>query len=75
MMLVLFIMMSGLGYLVYMLAKSLMVEGSATAFYSTIKASEENIRDVMSDVSVAVENNIFDVDGFLDYPQSLSGCQ
>ena len=70
-MLVLFIMMSGLGYLVYMLAKSLMVEGSANAFYSTIQASEKSIRDVMSDVSVAVENNIFDVERNVNNPTQL----
>ena len=70
-MLVLFIMMSALGYLVYQLAKTMMVEGSANAFYTSIRASEKSISDVMSNVSVAVENNIFDVERNVNNPTQL----
>jgi hypothetical protein len=58
-MLVLFIMMTGLAYISYLMTKSLMVETSADAFYNSIQSSGKSITDAMSDISVAVENNIF----------------
>ncbi len=70
-MLVLFIMMSGLALLVYDMAKSEIVESSANSFYTSIQSYENSISDVMSDVSVGVENNVFDVERNINQPAQL----
>ena len=70
-MLVLFIMMTGLAYISYLMTKSLMVETSADAFYNSIQSSGKSITDAMSDISVAVENNIFDVERNISQPGQL----
>ena len=69
--LVLFIMMTGLAYISYLMTKSLMVETSADAFYNSIQSSGKSITDAMSDISVAVENNIFDVERNISQPGQL----
>ena len=69
--LVLFIMMGALAFLIYSLTKSLIVKSSADAFYNGIQSSGKSISDAMSDVSVAVENNIFDVEKNVGQPQQL----
>ena len=61
-MLVLFVMMAGLAYLIYEVVKMSMVEVVAVNFHDNMELSEKNICDALSDVSVAVENNIFDVE-------------
>ena len=70
-MLVLFIMMSGLSYLIYELAKSVIVEVSADTFHSSMQSSVGTISDVMSDVSVAVRNNVYEVEQHLNQPDLL----
>ena len=70
-MLVLFVMMSGLAYLIYDLAKSIVVEVSASTLHSSMQSVSGTISDVMSDVRVAVENNIFDVERNLNQPNQL----
>ena len=70
-MLVLFIMMSALGYLIYKTAKGFMVEVSAYTFHNSIKSSGNAISGAMSDVSIAVKNNIFDIERQLSLPNQL----
>lgn len=70
-MLVLFVMMSGLAYLIYDLAKSIVVEVSASTLHSSMQSVSGTISDVMSDVRVAVENNVFDVERNLNQPNQL----
>lgn len=70
-MLVLFIMIGGLAYLIYDLTKSIVVEVSANTFHSTMNSFGKSIGDVMSDVSVAVDNNIFDVERHVKDPGQL----
>lgn len=70
-MLVLFIMMSALGYLIYKTAKGFMVEVSAYTFHNSIKSSGNAISGAMSDVSIAVKNNIFDIERQLSQPNQL----
>lgn len=70
-MLVLFIMMGGLAYLIYQLTKSIVVEVSANTFHSSIQSSGKSIKDAMSDVTVAVNNNIFDVERNINQPSQL----
>jgi len=70
-MLVLFIMMGTLAYCVYEVAKSFVVHNSAQSFHSSMQSSVLSINAVMSDVSVAVRNNIFDVERHLDQPDEM----
>ena len=68
-MIVLFIMMGGLAFLVYDMARSIMVENSADSFYSSIQSYESSISGVMTEVSVAVENNVFDIERNVNQPR------
>ena len=70
-MLVLFIMMGTLAYCVYEVAKSFVVHNSAQSFHSSMQSSVLSINAVMSDVCVAVRNNIFDVERHLDQPDEM----
>ncbi len=67
-MVVLFIMMSGLSFLIYELAKSVIVEVCADTFHSSMQTSGGTICDVMSDVSIAVKNNVYEVEQHLNQP-------
>ena len=68
---VLFVMMSALGYLVYHMAEEFIVESSASMFHSNMKSSGKIICDALSDVSVAVRNNVFDIEQHVDQPAQL----
>lgn len=70
-MLVLFVMMCALAYFIYELAKGIVVDENASTFHSSMKTSGSNISDVMSDVEVAVRNNVFDVERSLGQPDQL----
>ncbi len=72
-MLVLFIMMSALGYLIYKLAKSIVVEMSADAYHADMQASASTITGVLANVSTAVRNNTSDVERHLHQPEQLQG--
>jgi len=72
-MLVLFLMMGALGYLIYHVSKSMVVEVSAENFHNNIQVSVGAIGGVMSDVRNAVVNNIYDVERNLDEPDRLQG--
>ena len=69
--LVLFIMMGGLAFIVYFLSKGIVVERSGSNLHNSIQMSCGTISDVMSDVSVAVQNNIFDIERHLSQPDQL----
>ena len=70
-MLVLFIMMSGLSFLIYVCTEALMVELGGQTVHGSMRSSERRIKDVMSDVSVAVENNVFDIERNLNQPEQM----
>ena len=70
-MLVLFIMMSSLAYFVFQMTKKIVVEVCGETFHSNLRSSGKSIYDVMSDVSVAVKNNIFDIERNLAQPSEL----
>ena len=70
-MLVLFVMMAGLAYLIYEVVKMSMVEIVALNFHDIMELSEKNICDALSDVSVAVENNIFYIERHIGQPAEL----
>ena len=72
-MLVLFIMMSALGYLIYKLAKSIVVEMSADAYHADMLASASTITGMLANVSTAVRNNTSDVERHLHQPEQLQG--
>ncbi len=69
--LVLFIMMGALAYVTYELTTSLMVESSGDMFYNCIQSSGKSISNAMSEVSVAVRNNIIDVERNVNQPSQL----
>lgn len=70
-MLILFIMMSGLSFLIYIFAEAFIVELGGQTVHGSMLTSERRIRDVMSDVSVAVENNVFDIERNLSHPDQM----
>ena len=69
--LVLLIMMGGMSVLLYELIKSALVETSANSFHVGMRSSDRAINNVMSDVSVAVENNLFDIERHLKEPDQM----
>ena len=73
-MLVLFVMMAGLAYLIYEVVKMSMVEIVALNFHDNMEMSEKSICNAMSDVSVAVENNIFYIERNIGQPARIRGC-
>ena len=70
-MLVLFVMMAGLAYLIYEVVKMSMVEIVALNFHDNMEMSEKSICNAMSDVSVAVENNIFYIERNIGQPAEM----
>ena len=69
--LVLLIMMGGLSVLLYELIKGALVEASANSFHVGMRSSDRAINNVMSDVSVAVRNNLFDIERHLKEPDHM----
>ena len=70
-MLVLLIMMGTLAYFIYDLTKSIVVEVSGGNFHGSMRSMGQSIGDAMSDVSVAVKNNLFDVERNIKQPAQL----
>ena len=70
-MLVLLIMMGGLSFLMYTYQKRILVEITADTFHGSMRYSDKNISGTMSDVSVAVRNNLFDIQRHLAQPDQL----
>ena len=69
--LVLLIMMGSLSYLLYFYIKDVLTEVIASNYHSGLRASDSRIADVMSDVSVAVTNNIPDIENHLAQPDQV----
>ncbi|MBQ6432973.1 MAG: SpoIIE family protein phosphatase [Bacteroidaceae bacterium] len=72
-MLVLFIMMSALGYLIYQMTKSVVVEVSGGTFHSNMNVSAMTINKEMTDVSKTVRANVYAVEQSLGQPDQLEG--
>ena len=69
--LVLLIMMGGMSVLLYELIESALVETSANSLRGGMRSSDRAINNVMSDVSVAVKNNLFDIERHLKEPDQM----
>ena len=70
-MIVLFIMMGGLAFLIYQLTSSTLVAINADSFHSVLQSYGKSIENARLAVSVAVRNNIFDVESHLNQPDQL----
>lgn len=70
-MLVLLIMMGTLAYFIYYLVKEIVVDYTATTVHISMQLYGKSITDVMSNVSVAVKNNVFDVERDINQPGQL----
>ena len=69
--LVLLVMMGGLSYVLYNFEKSIIVEMSASGFHTSMMSSDRAISHAMSDVAVAVRNNVFDIEAHLRQPDQM----
>ena len=69
--LVLLIMMGGLSYFLYGFIKDSMVGISADSFHVGMRSSDRAINKLVSDVSVAVKNNLFDIERHLKEPDQM----
>lgn len=72
-MLVMLVMMSLLSYVLYSFNSGEMLSIMGDGFHNSMQSSDRCIGDVMSDVSVAVNNNIFDIERNLSQPDKLQG--
>ena len=70
-MLVLFVMMSILGYIVYDMSKSIALSFSVNTFHTNMKASARFLSSVMADVSDAVKNHLYEVEQHMGQPALL----
>jgi len=61
-MLVLLVMMGALAYFIYQVSSSIVVSVNGSNFHSSMQASGMTISNAMSEVSVAVSNNILDIE-------------
>ena len=70
-MLVMLVMMTVLAFLIYDNVRTTLAQVTGNNFHSSMLSSDRAIRDVMSDVSVAVRNNIFDIESNLGQPDRM----
>ena len=70
-MLVLLIMMGTLGYVIYDMSKSIVVEFSANTFHTNMQASSKFFSNVMADVSEAVKNHLYELEHHIGRPAEL----
>ena len=70
-MLVLLVMMGALSYFLYDLTKGIVVDICGNTIHNTIQATGEIISSQMLEVSVAVNNNIFDIERHLSQPDEM----
>ena len=70
-MLVLFIMMGALGYFIYEMSKSIVVEVTANTFHTNMQASARSFSNTMSDVSDAVRNHLDEIEQHLGKPAQM----
>lgn len=69
--LVLLVIMSALSFVLYHLIKDTLVEVSGASVHSSMRSSDRAISHVMSDVAVAVRNNLFDIERHLREPDQM----
>ena len=72
-MLVLLVMMGALAYLIYHTTSSVLVNVNGSNFHSSMQASAMTISNAMSEVNVAVNNNIKDIEDHLSQPDAMDG--
>ncbi len=72
-MLVLLVMMGALAYLIYHVSSSVVVGVNGDNFHSSMQASAMTISNAMSEVNVAVNNNIKDIEDHLSQPDVMGG--
>lgn len=70
-MMVLLVMMGALGYVIYGGTKALIVGICGEMAHGDIESAVKTISDEMSDVSVAVKNNLFDIERNLGQPDEM----
>ena len=70
-MLVLFVMMSALAIFIYYITGMVLLETEASTIKNSMKSAERNISDMMSDVMVATDNNVFDIERNLSKPDEI----
>jgi len=70
-MLVLFVMMGALAYLIYHLSSSIVVSVDGENLHNSMQASAMTISNAMSEVNVAVNNNIKDIEARLSQPDEM----
>jgi sigma-B regulation protein RsbU (phosphoserine phosphatase) len=70
-MLVLLVMMGALAYFIYQVSSSIVVSVNGSNFHSSMQASGMTISNAMSEVSVAVSNNILDIEEHLGQPDEM----
>ena len=70
-MVVLLVMMVALSYIIYYTTKAMIIELGASSVHGEMQSSGEIINDKMSDVNVAVKNNIFDIERHLSQPDEM----
>ena len=71
MMIVLFVMMGALAFLVYYLTKDIITDVNAHTFHGNMQSNGRAITRAMSEMDVAVLNNIFDIEQHIDQPEQL----
>ena len=70
-MLVLLVMMGALAYFIYHVSSSVVVSVNGSNFHSSMQASAMTIINAMSEVNVAVNNNIKDIEDHLSQPDVM----
>lgn len=70
-MLVLFVMMSALALFIYFITNLVLLETEGAMIQGNMKSAERRISDIMSDVSVATDNNVFDIERNLSKPDEM----
>ena len=69
--LLLLAMMGVMTYATYHLSNEVMIASNADALFSSIRSYEYSIQGAMSDISLAVENHILDIEQNIDQPARL----
>ena len=70
-MLVLFVMMSALAIFIYVITGAVLLETEGSTIQNSMKSAERRISDIMSDVMVATDNNVFDIERNLSKPDEM----
>lgn len=70
-MLVMLIMMGLLSYLLFFFSAAMIVETTAESFHGHMKSTGTHISKMMTEITVAVDNNIFDIEDRLSEPDQM----